>query len=147
METDNGEDDGALDVIDENPLYTLAGTDEGWEVWDRAHLSKQPMVRYPPTDDGFELAARYFERANRTDEIRRAPWMDVLRRAALIAGASWFVLSTILSLWLASAEDELGQRENDAIRWLGALEAIAYPAFLVSVAAYVLFWLRGQQRL
>src|SRR5262245_9167776 len=105
--THNGEADEGRDIVDETSLYTLAGTDEGWGVWDRSSPSERPAVFYPPTDDGFELAVGYFERANSAAQIRRGPWTDVLRRVAFVAGGVWIATVTIANLWFASDEESI----------------------------------------
>jgi len=138
--THNGEADEGRDIVDETSLYTLAGTDEGWGVWDRSSPSERPAVFYPPTDDGFELAVGYFERANSAAQIRRGPWMDVLRRIALVAGGVWIATVTIANLWFVSDEESI---PPDAFRWLQAFDNIGYAVFLVALGAYVVLWLRG----
>ena len=143
MVSDNVEAADGRDIIDETPSYTLSGTDEGWEVWDRNSQSERPVVVFPPTLDGFELAAGYFKRANSAVKIRRGPWLDALRRIAFVAGGVWVATVVVDSVWFAFAENGFS---SDTNRWLAALNSISYSFFLAALGVYVVLWLRGHLR-
>ena len=130
------------DVVEQSRAYELALTEAGWGVWERGRASGEPLVLYAPTDDGLDLAEAYFARANRADRIRRGPWLDVMRWAALVAGAVWILVTAFYLVQLAL--ERSGSGYNSFI-WAQALSGIAYPIFAVTFGAYVILWLRSRQ--
>lgn len=145
MESRAGETDGVRDVVIESRTHELVGTDEGWGVWDRTVPSDRAIVVYPPTDEGLELAYAYFQRASRGAALRRGPWLDATRNAAIVSGGVWLVAAVVDHVRFAlEGADPVGG--PSVTRWLIAVEGIAYSAFLVAVAAYILLWLRAHQR-
>lgn len=130
------------EVVDESRLYVLGSTKDGWAVWDRTSAADEPLVRYPLTDDGFDLASEYFAQANRGARMRRVTRLGVLRWITITAGVAWIALNAVVQIRINGIGGALfgSEEEYEVIRWAQTLGGIAYSVLLVAVGAYVLLW-------
>ena len=141
------EDDPTPDIVDESRFFVLALADKGWGVWGRGRLTEEPLATYPGDDEGFDLAKEDFQRRNRSERIRRGPWLDILRWIALLAGVVWIVTTAVFVFKLTSAPDSFTGPgiPFESIKWWEAAAQIAQPVFLASIGVYVILWLRTRR--
>jgi hypothetical protein len=133
------------EIIDESGDYVFAMTESGWAVWDRFG-SKEPLVQFPLSDEGFDLASEYFARAKRASRGRRGRAPRALRSIAIVAGCVWITSTAIVQMWVYVLNDPVTGFDGSSavLRWAQALSTIAYPVFVVAIGAYVLSWMRNR---
>lgn len=85
-------------------------------------------------------------RASKSASVEARCW-EFFFWTALIAGAVWVVLNTVIQIRQATWYSDIFSSEEAAELWVWAqaISGIAYTVFLVALGSYVLLWLRVRQ--
>lgn len=132
----------ALDVSEQGKRYVLAQDEAGWGVWKIDSLD-EPLVRYGDGDDAYQQSSDFFQELERRHCAESGQWLPALRVVALIAGIVWVVARTYYAVRTAGIGDNFNTTDLfDQLRWIQAIDDIAYAIFLFAAVAYVILWLR-----
>jgi hypothetical protein len=133
-----------IDVIAQSAFYLLGEDDGGLVLWSVTE-SDDPIAVFPKTDIGRTRALASFRA-----ETRFARWWRWCLATATVSAVVWIVSELASQLFQIVGVSTLNPFSGDTTAplswrihaWVGAVSAVGYAVFLVSVGLGVLLWLQ-----
>jgi hypothetical protein len=136
-------DDERFEVLDTNSSFTLTREEGGFAIWRAGADDEEPLMTFPPTDDGSDAARSEFHRL--TSRARWAPWARVpigaLRWTAIVSAIAWIIARFVESLWFALESTSFGHEFSRWFAWVQFADQFAFAVFVSAVGLYVVLWL------
>lgn len=131
-----------FEVIAKGRRYVLGEGPDYFGIWD-AQAEDQVVERFPPTEEGFELARRRFGQLKRHDRLGRVASYRVLVTTAVVVAVLWVLIGIFVSP-IGLLFDSSGAFEvlltADVVLFRLAIGALILLAMLL-----LLRWQRGAQ--
>jgi hypothetical protein len=136
-------DDERFEVLDTNSSFTLTREEGGFAIWRAGADDEEPLMTFPPTDDGSDAAWSEFHR--RTSRARWARWtrvpMGAIRWTAIVSAIAWIIARFVESLWFALESTSFDNGSSRWLAWFQFADQVAFAVFVSAVGLYIVFWL------
>jgi hypothetical protein len=134
------------DIVDSGHRYVLGAGDDYYGIWDKLG-TREPLHRFPGTDEGLTQAEERFWELSRADVKARDVWSTRLRWALFIALGVWVLFGGLYGLLgLSSEVPGYPAFTNDGIAKASEIALIiqdlAFRAWLASAVALAVLWLK-----
>lgn len=137
----------SLTVIERSAYYFLSEDEDGFSLWSvKGGDVEEPVLMFPPGDDGLQRARAAFRR-----ETWFGRWSRILLIAAVVAAPVW-IIGLVVQRWFDLFGPETFTRLGRGFEparldvWFSLISSVANAAFFVAVGLSVVIWLHRRYR-